>query len=352
MTSLFALALTAAHYGFEPGAKHDYQMTAVFDGFLPILGGNTGKAEISMGLTVTGEAKSETEVKAASEITSFSMKFNEAPLPFGLEMVQDFFPRAVVTLTPKGKITGNTAPDKDLPVRLPGLDPKKMPDITFVPIEFPEKDLAVGDVWKFEKPFSGAPIAYTCRLEKIEGEVAQVAVNVKQTLAFLESDAIEVVKKEEDAASSVRTDMTGTGRVWFDTARGVAVGSRMLNTAVSKVTPLKQGKPTERRMVTTLTVTRAGFQIPKIDESAPKAPVPPPVAQQRGPLGSAASAVMEGWEWLKERTLTGLQSVQAWRMMAAMLVSQMPFLNPESAGSLIKGWLQNWLAAPPAPRAL
>lgn len=347
MTSLLALALASAQYGFEPGAKHDYQMTAVFDGFLPILGGNTGKAEISMGLTVTGEGKSASEVKAASEITSFSMKFNEAPLPFGLEMVQDFFPRAVVTLTPQGKITGNTAPDKDLPVRLPGLDPKRMPDITFVPLEFPGKELPVGEAWKFEKPFAGAPIAYTCRVEKVEGDLAQIAVNVKQVLAFLESDAIEVVKKEEDAASSVRTEMLGTGRVWFDTAKGIAVGSRMQNTAVSRVTPLKQGKPTERKMVTTLIVTRSGFQIPKVEEAPAKAPVSstPP---KDSLISRAASAASGGWNWLKEKARSGAGTIQAWRAMAAMLASQVPFLNPETAGLLIRDWLLGWLGAPQA----
>lgn len=342
MTSLLALALASAQYGFEPGAKHDYQMTAIFDGFLPILGGNTGKAEISMGLTVTGEAKSASEVKAASEITSFSMKFNEAPLPFGLEMVQDFFPRAVVTLTPQGKITGNTAPDKDLPVRLPGLDPKRMPDITFVPIEFPDKGLNVGDVWKFEKPFAGAPIAYTCRLEKVEGDIAQVSVNVKQVLAFLESDAIEVVKKEEDAASSVRTEMLGSGRVWFDTVKGIAVGSKMQNTAISKVTPLKQGKPTERKMVTTLSVSRAGFQIPKVEEAGPK--VSAPSSESKGSMISTAAAVAnESWTWIKEKAQSGLNTLQAWRMMAATLASQVPFLSWDAAGSVIKDWMQNWL---------
>lgn len=345
MTSLLALALASAQYSFEPGAKHDYQMTAVFDGFLPILGGNTGKAEISMGMTITGEGKSASEVKAASEITSFSMKFNEAPLPFGLEMVQDFFPRAVVTLTPQGKITGNTAPDKDLPVRLPGLDPKRMPDITFVPIEFPDKGLNVGDLWKFEKPFAGAPIAYTCRLEKVEGDLAQVAVNVKQVLAFLESDAIEVVKKEEDAASSVRTEMLGSGRVWFDMARGIAVGSKMQNTAISKVTPLKQGKPSERKMVTTLTVTRAGFQIPKIEDplASPGASASQPPARNQPPgslMGTAASAITEGWNWIKEKAQSSISTVQAWRVMAAMVASQIPFLSWDVAGSMVKDWLQ------------
>ena len=37
------------------------------------------------------------------------------------------------------------APNVKLPVRLPGLDVKRFPDITYVPIQFPDRELKTGD---------------------------------------------------------------------------------------------------------------------------------------------------------------------------------------------------------------
>lgn len=341
MGPLLALALVTAHYGFEPGARHDYLMDAEFNGFLPLLGGNTGKAEIRLGIAVTGESKSGTEIKAASEITSFQLEFNDAPLPFGLETVQDFFPRAVVTLDPQGKILSNTAPDKDLPVRLPGLDPKRMPDITFVPLCFPDKGLEVGETWKFEKPFAGAPIFYTCQLEKLDGDQAQIAVAVKQTFSVLENDSVEVVKKEADAVATVKTEMVGSGRVWFDLKQGLALGSTMKNTAISKVTPLKKGAPSERKMVTTLVVTKSGFTIPKVEEVSPKTGAPvgqPPtrVQSEAGFFSQAASLLSGAWNWAGQQTQSLLATLNGYRVLAAFALSQVPVIGPSLAQGLIK----------------
>ena len=346
MGPLLALALATAEYKIEPAAKHAYVMDAEFNGFLPILGGNEGKAEIRMGVAVTGESKSENELKIASEISSFSIKFNEAPLPLGLDAVQDFFPKAVVTINKQGKVLANTAPNTPLPVRLPGLDPRRMPDITFVPLEFSSEEIKPGLSWKFDRDFSGAPLAYTCKVESVEGDVATVSVAVKQEFTALENDGLEVVKNEADATASVKTEMTGEGRVWFNLAGGYALGSEMRNVAISTVTPLKQGKKGERRLTTRLSVARSGFTIPKTAATPQKdnvANTPPPARTTpsfntgSAHLDQALGFVRSGWDWAGQQVSNWWASLQSWRMMAALAVSQVPMLGPTLAKGLIRG---------------
>lgn len=338
MGPLLALALMTAEYKTEPAAKHAYVMDAEFNGFLPILGGNEGKAEIRMGVAVTGESKNADELKLSSEISSFSIKFNEAPLPLGLDAVQDFFPKAVVTINKQGKVLANTAPNTPLPVRLPGLDPRRMPDITFVPLEFSSEEIKPGLTWKFDRDFSGAPLAYTCKVESVEGDVATVSVTVKQEFTALENDGLEVVKKQEDATASVKTEMTGEGRVWFNLAGGYALGSEMRNVAISTVTPLKQGKKGERRLTTRLNVARAGFTIPKTVANTPPSAKPIQAIKTGSVhLDQALNFAKSGWDWAGQQFQTWWASLQSWRFMAALAVSQVPMLGPGLAKGLIKG---------------
>ncbi len=347
MGPLLALALATAEYKIEPAAKHAYVMDAEFNGFLPILGGNEGKAEIRMGIAVEGESRTENELKISSEISAFSIKFNGAPLPLGLDAVQDFFPKATVTLNRQGKVLANTAPNTPLPVRLPGLDPRRMPDITFVPLEFSSDEVKPGLTWKFERDFSGAPLAYSCRVESVEGDVAALSIAVKQEFTALENEGLEVVKKEEDAVASVKTIMTGEGKVWFNLTGGYALGSEMQNLAVSTVTPLKQGKKSERRLTTRLNVARSGFTIPKT--AAPKtstdappskaaAPAKPaPLQTGSAPLNQAIGFIQSGWDWAGQQIGSWWSSLQGWRFAAALAVSQIPMLGPSLAKGLIKG---------------
>lgn len=350
MGPLLALALATAEYKIEPAAKHSYVMDAEFNGFLPILGGNEGKAEIRMGIAVSGEAKADSELKIASEISAFSIKFNGAPLPLGLEAVQDFFPKAVVTIDRQGKVLANTAPNTPLPVRLPGLDPRRLPDITFVPLEFSSQELKPGLAWSFDREFSGAPLAYSCKVESVEGDLATVSVAVKQEFTALENEGLEVVKKEEDAVASVKTVMTGSGRVWFNLSGGYAMGSEMQNLAISTVTPLKQGRKSERRLTTKLNVARAGFTIPKAASNAaspdlakpdqkpsPQARPNPNFNTGSAHLDQALGFIQTGWNWAGQQAQNWWASLQSWRLIAALAVSQVPMLGPTLAKGLIRG---------------
>jgi hypothetical protein len=167
-----------------------------------------------------------------------------------LDNVTQFFPKTTVSLSPTGKILSNDAPDRKLPVRLPGLDVKRFPDITYIPIEFPGEETALGATWSFERDFGGAPLVYDCTLLSLNEETAEIAVKVRQDFTVFENAALEVVTDRAEAVSEVKTTLTGEGKVTFDTARGLATSSQMTNEAVSDVRNLASGTTSQRKLKT------------------------------------------------------------------------------------------------------
>jgi hypothetical protein len=255
MTSLLLAAATAPMaYGFGPETKLTYDVQVGFDGFLPVLGGNQGKVEVTMAVDVRGLTPEGDDLRASNEITAFEIVFNGAKLPLSLENAVEYFPKTTVRLTPAGKIVGNDAPDRRLPVRLPGLDVKRFPDITYIPIELAAGEAEVGHTWEFKRAFGDSDMDYSCRLDGLEGDLARVAVKIRQEYTVLENSALEVVGDRADAEAEVRTVLEGTGTVTFDLARGVARLVEMANEAVSTVKPLDGSAPKERRLKTVLRV--------------------------------------------------------------------------------------------------
>lgn len=255
MTSLLlAVATAPMAYGFGPETKLTYDVNVGFDGFLPVLGGNQGKVEVTMAVDVRGLAPEGEDLRASNEITAFEIVFNGAKLPLSLENAVEYFPKTTVRLSASGKILANDAPERRLPVRLPGLDVKRFPDITYVPIELASGEAEVGRSWEFKRAFGDSDMAYSCRLESLEGDLAKVAVQVRQDYTVLENSALEVVADRADAEAEVTTVLEGSGTVTFDLARGVARKVDMANEAVSKVKPLDGSAPSERRLKTVLSV--------------------------------------------------------------------------------------------------
>ncbi len=178
------LLLTPAEYRFEPKTDLTYDVKVSFDGFLPLLGGNEGKADVIMVVRVKGQAAEGSELKATNEINSCEILFNGARLPLSLENVIDYFPKTTIQVTPQGKITKNDAPNRNLPVRLPGLDVRRFPDITYVPIEFPAEGITEGKSWTFSKVFGESELTYTCTLTAIRNDRALLNVKSGKSMKF------------------------------------------------------------------------------------------------------------------------------------------------------------------------
>ncbi|MBS1713976.1 MAG: hypothetical protein JST30_06530 [Armatimonadetes bacterium] len=294
-----AIPLFALAYGFGPGTKLTYDANVTFEGFLPLMGGNEGKVDVKMAVAVAGAEPVEGYLKSTSEIKEFDVSFNDAKLPLDLSNVTELFPKTTITLAPTGRIATTDAPDKKLPVRLPGLDVKHFPDVTYVPIELPSHPEA-GVKWTFAREFGSAPIDYECELGEKTGDLQRVKVKLKQSYRDFESKALETVKEESDAEWDVTTTMNGEGWVDFDTVRGAVSQFEIKNTAIGQAKNLKTGKTSERKLVTKYVIKlREGAGVVR------KSVSPNSAEWWRNAVETGKNALA----WLKTASYFGLQSL-------------------------------------------
>ncbi len=255
MNLLVCAALVSFQYGLAPGVKHDYRAIIQLDGFIPIFGGNEGTAVVEIDLHTEGLAGSKAgEMRSSSEITGFRATFNDAAVPLDKDSVKAYFPKTTIRLSAHGKILESDAPDIKLPVRLPGLDVKRFPDITYVPLEFPEKSVEVGERWVFTKMFGESEVRYECRFVGVESDRATIEIALGQSFEVLEDAALEVTTDSREAERRVKTTMVGVGTVVFDVVRGTVVHAHIVNESVGKVTELSDGSTSERRLTTTFDI--------------------------------------------------------------------------------------------------
>ena len=250
-----ALATTLA-YGLGPSQSVNYDVQIQYDGMIPILGGNEGKAEVRLGVRVLGLAPGKSERRASQELTRAEIFFNEGKLPLSFEAIQDFLPKTTLDFTSRGQVVATDAKSRDLPVRLPGLDERRIPDLVFLTLEFPEEAPEVGESWTFERKFGEGPLKTTCKLVALENDEARVEIQVEQTYSVLEDSAMQVVSEPLDAVNEVKTTFTATGEVRFDTRRGVLRMMRQAGKAVSEVRSKSTGETTRRELKTSVLVAR------------------------------------------------------------------------------------------------
>jgi hypothetical protein len=302
MMTLIAATLLLAplQYSFDAGSTLSYDSRIEFEGFIPILGGNEGKCVVEMSVSVAGlKPTKEGTVRAANEITKFKVAFNEAVLPLDVTSVQTYFPRTTISLERSGRIVESDAPNIKLPVRLPGLDVKRFPDITYVPIQFPDKELVNGDTWTFKREFGESEIGYTCTVGERKGSAVIINVAIRQEYELLEDAALEVVTDEKDAEARVKTVLTGSGIVLFDTERGAVVKAEMVNDAVSDVTKIVDGSKSKRDLRTTFSLS---LQVPKAG----------PASVQSG------SWLTNAWATVQGLARNAVQTTLSWWAMAKL----------------------------------
>ena len=312
-------------YQFKSGQTTNYRMNATFDGFLPILGGNEGKAEVGMTIRVAGNDPLESRQRASHEITAFEIKFNGARLPLTLDNVVDFFPLTRLELSPLGEVLKNDAPDRDLPVKLPGLDAKRFADITYLPLQFSDKPVIVGDKWSFKKSFGGSDVNYEVTVQGVTANIARLSVKVTQDFTVLENDLLEVTTKREEAVQEARTVLTGAGTVEFDLAAGQTRKVEMVNDAVTTIKPLDGSASTERKLKTTLTVTRIEASTTgNAARPAPRAAAAPAPARgfDFGQMWDRGARTVQRW------VDTGRETLAAARVILALSLRMVPGMEP------------------------
>ena len=248
----YALLVT---YLIGPGVSNMYEVDVEFNGFLPVLGGRVGKASVAMQVEVKGLTPTVSgNPRASSEIKSLQLMFNKAVMPFGPANVQEFFPKTTIEFTKFGRMLATDAPDVKLPVRLPGLDVKRFPDITYLPIEFPEVGLEIGKTFKFKKPFGDAEVTYEVTPTQVEGDISHLTIKVDQHFNSFEDEHHNPVV-EDQAAVKISTDVVGEGKADFDLHKGILSILELKATASSHVQNLKTLATSDRKLETGLKVS-------------------------------------------------------------------------------------------------
>ncbi len=256
MLSFVACApLLQAAYTFPVDRKLPYDLTVTLDGHLPLFGGSKGVASVLMAVEVGGLLPdAEGNPRAYSDLKDFKISFNGAALPFTVENVRAYFPKTTISHSRFGRVLKTDAPDTQLPVRLPGLDAKRFPEISYLPIELPESELQVGKSWAFKRTFAGSELGYVVTPRKATEAAVEMDVRLEQATQTLENSAGDTVADPKEAARRVETTVSGTGAVVFSPALGLAPKVDVELSATSKVTELADGAISVRTLKTTLKV--------------------------------------------------------------------------------------------------
>lgn len=315
MMTMMVAAVAMGAYQFDAKTKLDYDVNVVFDGFLPLLGGNEGVADVKFGVQVNGLEPDDLGLRSSIELTAFELSFNGGKLPMlDVNSAKVYFPKTTVSSTKTGKVLKSDAPDIQLPVRLPGLDIKRFPDITYLPIELDGRALETGMKWEFSRMFGDSPMTYSCEVKEMRnGTIATIAVKVRQSYEVLEDETLEIVPEVKGAFARVKTDLTGEGTVIFDGAKGVAAMVDMANKSVSTVTEIKSGKSTTRKLDSKLTVRLKGFTMPGTVVQAP-------VKKEEGVVGF----MKDLWGRGQDIWSQGVGYLTLARMTLGMFLSQVP----------------------------
>ncbi len=247
---MLALLVAAAIYQFPVDKTVNYSLDVQFDGYVPVLGGIDGKVDVALKMAVVGLQPKNTPVRLSADLTDAEIRLDGEKLPFTVDALKNFFPKNTIGATERGEIKENDAPDLKLPVRLPGLDVKRIPEISYMPLQFPA-ELKDGEPFTYKKAFGDSEVAYEVT-PKFDGSTIHFAVKMTQSYTFAEDEAHNKVDEEKDAKFDVKTDVNGAGNIDFDTTKGRVVESKIVAEAASVVTERANKAITNRKLKTTL----------------------------------------------------------------------------------------------------
>ncbi len=175
------LTLLTLAYAYPVDKPTNYEVNVELNGYLPVLSGREGVAKLEFAMKVQGK-KASSELNVMShELTSFRVTLNDSVLPFNVDNVRAFFPLTTIEYAPTGKVNKTDAPKRTLPAAIPGLDVQRLPELTYLPIEFPAQELQIGSKWEFSRAINGAPFNYRCELKEVSDKTLKVWVTFDQT---------------------------------------------------------------------------------------------------------------------------------------------------------------------------
>lgn len=266
LTTLGFLALLpsqspAPHYDFPVNSETKFNVKVQFDGFIPLFGGRNGKADVSLVVKAASVLSQRADLQAVdSEIIELNAVAFGSALPLNKNNIGQFYPKATATFDRLGKVNFNSAPEVNMPVKLPGLDSKRLPEISYIPLILNSEAIMANKSYQFERTFNGAPLKYTVTPNTKNDHFITFDIAVTQQSSGFE-DAYGNPAIEEGAKSKLATNLTGTGTATFNLDKNMFDKVVVETKAETDVTVIKTGKSSKRNLKTTLTIVRDGAKV-------------------------------------------------------------------------------------------
>lgn len=272
MLPITALAPPFA-YALPPQKTASYAVTLKLNGFLPVFGGSDGTAQADIVLGLQGQTPdADGSARLAYELKDLQVYFNEAKFTtITVENAKPFFPRTTISFNPNGKVLKTDSPDIHLPIRLPGLDSKRFPEITFLGIELPSDGVTEGKTWTYKKPFADSEVDVEAKAVSVQDGKVEVEYKVKQSFDTQEDAGKGIPANPKDAVANVHTEMSGTGKATLDSTVGLLKTSHLEADAVSTVTDIATKAVSTRKLHTTVDVKLGDTNTPvsMVEDSHP-----------------------------------------------------------------------------------
>jgi hypothetical protein len=255
------LATLLTSYLIAPGTTNTYWVEVGFEGWIPMFGGREGKASAKFVVTATGMAPSKAGNHVVeAEITEIEARAFDSVLPLNKNNVSQFFPKAQVEFKSNGEVMLNTAPAVKMPVRLPGLDSRRLPEISYLPLQLPSVEPKDGSVYEFTREFDGVPLRYVVTTEKVNLEIITFKIALEQKTSGFE-DAYGNPSDEKNAKRKLAGVLSGSGIAQFNRALSRFDYVIVKNETTTTFIPIGKGKEGVRTLKTTLKITRDGVKM-------------------------------------------------------------------------------------------
>lgn len=246
------MILAALAYSFVVGQPVSFDVNVRFEGWIPLFGGREGKANVNM--TVVANAIRDGEVE--SSISKIDAEAFGVVLPLNSNNVDQFFPKATAVFDASGVVTKNTAPAIKMPAKLPGLDSQRLPEISYLPLALPRKELAKGESYTFTRSYGGQDFKYTATLTDNSETAADFKIQISSQRDGFEDAYGNAAETEKGAKKKTRALLDGTGVAHFSKTLGSFDTVEVTTTEVTTAAPISGGKETSKTLKTTLKIKR------------------------------------------------------------------------------------------------
>lgn len=245
----------ALAYAYVVGNPQQFSVKVDFEGFVPIFGGKEGKASARFTVKATPKEAQGDNTVIESQVTEFAAEAFGATLPLNGNNISQYFPTATALVSPLGEILRNDAPKIPMPVKVPGLDSQRLPEISYLPIQLPKGDPKIGEKYEYERQFGGIPVKYTVKFKGSEADKAQFDITLYQAIDSFE-DIYNNPSDEKGARYKLTGVMVGAGTATFNIKAHQFEVVKVTTVTDTKVVNVKTKKSSDRKLKTVLEINR------------------------------------------------------------------------------------------------